>query len=469
MFRKKNKPEPPSSPEELWDALMQAIQQNEGERFATLCQDHRAEILEAFPVWQKPDPATLGDADRVQAHINLLGQLAQYFAKVLGHPELWEALTGGKNNPFARWDAARTEIGKRVEALDFAGAIERSRELLADVTQSRGDGAEQTAEQVRGQLGQLLFHSGRVDEAIPELESTLERCQKRGDPEAVGIYLNVLHDADRYAGRASRWREALAAHLESIGDADQATWVRSVGQRYPEGEPLVRMVMLAPDGRRAELDEPMPGKSVQVIFERSRPSLALAERWLARGRKHAESNDFEGAIASYTAAVDADPYDPHPRYQQAYLLMRADRPADALKHYEEVERLAPGWFHSRTWRSIAQRQLVGAVPHALVRLIDLLEDGGLGAEERLEMTREPILKLPRVPELYLYRGNALSELGRDDDAQSAWLAGLEVSEELPAIRSRVLIALGRLNEVLEIEKPNLMALAAATIQMRARN
>jgi hypothetical protein len=43
---------------------------------------------------------------------------------------------------------------------------------------------------------------------------------------------------------------------------------------------------------------------------------------------------------------------------------------------------------------------------------------------------------------------------------------LEVCEGVPATRSRLLQALGRIDEVLALEGGNLMALAAATLQRR---
>jgi hypothetical protein len=69
-----------------------------------------------------------------------------------------------------------------------------------------------------------------------------------------------------------------------------------------------------------------------------------------------------------------------------------------------------------------------------------------------------------VPELHLHRGYALAELG--DDPQHAWLAGLEVCEGVPSTRSRLLQALGRVAEVVSIEGGNLMAIAAAQLQLR---
>lgn len=85
------------------------------------------------------------------------------------------------------------------------------------------------------------------------------------------------------------------------------------------------------------------------------------------------------------------------------------------------------------------------------------------AEQRSRVAAQAVERWPDVPELYLYLGNAQHELG--DDAQPAWRAGLEVERDVPATRSRLLLALGRAEQVLEVEGANTMAVAGARVQM----
>jgi tetratricopeptide (TPR) repeat protein len=470
LFDKFRRKSPPNldTPEQLLDALTDAIARQDGARFEALCQAHTDAIVAAFPVWQKPGPGR--DPADLQSLIQVLGQTAQYLDQVLGRPEPWRRLTGQDqgDNPFDRWQATQQQIMRRVEVFDYAGAIELARELLASLDGFSGPGRDQQEELTRGLLGQLLAQAGRPDEAVEMLEWTLAACEARGDDEGIEIYLRALHEADRDRGRPSTWRARLADHVERRGDAGEAAWLRDVDRRYPEGEPLLRMVALVGERKieldaldRATLDA---AGGMQVLFERNRRTLAPAQRWTERGREHGSRDEHDDAIACFVAAAEADPHDPDSRYLHAFTLMRMDRPELALPLYDEVERLAPGWFHARTWRSLAQRQLDGVLAHETTELINLLQDGELPAAKRLEFASRGIAKWPRVPELFLYRGEALAELDREPEP--AWLAGLELAGELPAIRSRLLHALGRLDEVVEIEGGNLMAIAAARMQLR---
>jgi tetratricopeptide (TPR) repeat protein len=468
-LRRKPSVEPKTS-KELFDALAEAIEREDGRRFEALCRQHTDRIVESFPSWQKPGDALGNDPDTIQAHIQVLGHTAQYLANALERPEPWNMLTGGGDNPFVRWQRMQQEIMQRVRAFDPAGAVELARALLEDLEGFTGSGRNEQEELARGLLGQLLRQSGRPDQAEPHLRWTLERCRANGDAEAVGLYLRELHEADRDRGHPSRWLLELAAHAEQQGAPEEAARYRHLHARFPEGEPLLRMVVVI-DGRHWELDQIGPdtlsiGTRADVLFERNRLTLAAASGWIARGREHGQRGAHEEAIACFVAAAEADPHDPESRYLHAFSFMHLDRPELALPLYDEVERLAPGWFHSRTWRSLAQRMLEGTLPHDAVIVIDALQDGGLNAEQQLQVASQAITRWPRVPELFLYRGYALEELGRE--AKGAWMAGLEVCEDVPSTRSRLLLALGRLREVLEIEGANLMAVSAAILQLRMK-
>jgi tetratricopeptide (TPR) repeat protein len=142
------------------------------------------------------------------------------------------------------------------------------------------------------------------------------------------------------------------------------------------------MIVLV-EGRRYELDEAdtilRGGHSVDVVFERNRQTLAPAARWTERGREHGGQGELDDAIACFVAAAEADPHDPECRNLHAFTLMLMDRADLALPLYEQVEQLAPGWFHTRTWRSLAKRQLAGELSHEAILVVHTLQDGELPA------------------------------------------------------------------------------------------
>ena len=465
--------------DELFAALERALERADEAEFEAVCREHSDAIVDAFPGWRRVDQGLA--PERLEVVVGVLGKTAQFLAEELDRPEPWAQLTGsGGDDPFARWDAATKAILQRLEVLDYADAVAKAEALLAELEGYGGPARDQQDELVRGLLGQLLRQVGRPDEAAPLLEWTLGRCLAHGDLKGAEVYLTTLHELDRDRGRPSAWASRLADHLDrfaaEVDDPDDvsnaardAAWLRAVARRYPEGEPLLRMVAVA-DGHRYELDEAdailRGGHTINVVFERNRQTLAPATRWTDRGREHAEAGELDDAIACFVAAGEADPHDPESRNLHAFTLMLMNRPDLAAPVYAEVERLAPGWFHSRTWHSLARRQLAGELDHETILVLHTLQDGGLPADDRLELVHRALQRWPRIPELHLHRGQALAELGRDPE--HAWLAGLEVAADVPSTRSRLLGALGRVDEVLAVEGANLMAQAAATLQRRVR-
>jgi tetratricopeptide (TPR) repeat protein len=465
-FRRKHASPEQDEAAELFEQIEAALDQPDEGAFEALCREHADAIVEAFPSWRRVDQELA--PERVQAIVKVLGSTARHLAEQLDRPGPWELLTGAaEDDPFARWEAATKLILQRVEVLDYTGAVAQAEALLEDFADYGGPARDQHDELIRGLLGQLLRQVARPDAAEPLLEWTLGRCLAHGDDEGTGVYLEALHEAERDRGRPSAWAERLADYHDQHSRPEQAAWLRAVARRYPQGEPPLRMIVLV-EGRRYELDEAdavlRGGHSVDVVFERGRQTLAAAIRWTERGREHGGQGELDDAIACFVAAAEADPHDPECRNLHAFTLMLMDRPDLALPLYQQVEELAPGWFHTRTWRSLAQRQLVGELSHEAILVVHTLQDGELSAEDRLSLVNQALSRWPRVPELHLYRGVALAELGRDPE--HAWLAGLEVCEGVPATRSRLLQALGRIDEVLALEGGNLMALAAATLQRR---
>lgn len=455
----------PETPAELFAALQDAQRRGDARAFEALCRAHTDAIVAAFPGWQKPAAELMTSREAIDAYVQVLGTAAQFLDRALGRPECWALVTAG--NPFERWETAHAAIVECVKALEHERAIELARALVTELEALTGSGKDEPEELARGSLGQLLRQVGRVDEAVPHLAWTLERCEARGDLEGIGIYLKQLHEADRDRGRVSTWLPRLAAHAELVGAHDDAAWYRQVHGRYPQGEPLLRQVVII-GTHRFELDQQIPfevGQPADVVFERNRETLGAARAWTTRGEELGGQGELERAIECFAKAAAIDPHDPQCRYLEAFTEMLCDRPARALPLYDEVERLAPGWFHASTWQSLARRQLAGEITHDAVKLVDLLEDGGLAPAELLEAASRAILRWPRMPELHLYRGYALADLGRD--AKPAWLAGLEVADAVPSTKSRLLLALGRLGDVLEVEGANAMALAAARLQLLA--
>ena len=97
--------------------------------------------------------------------------------------------------------------------------------------------------------------------------------------------------------------------------------------------------------------------------------------WTREAKAAASAGRYDEALELCAAASKADPYDPDPKYQEGMMLLELERYNDAARAFESTERLAPGWFHNRSWLWIARQLARGKVQHLEFKLLRVLGDG----------------------------------------------------------------------------------------------
>jgi hypothetical protein len=145
-----------------------------------------------------------------------------------------------------------------------------------------------------------------------------------------------------------------------------------------------------------------------------------------------------------------------------------------LSSFELTEQLAPGWYHCRTDRWLAEQLANGAVQHATFEQIRTLQEGGLPPDQALAEAR-CALSQNELGLFHLYAGDALIRLSHAAEAEAEYRRGLAIAEE-PDVKTRLLVALGgRVKDKAEKERllmeagalrGNLVAAAAATLALR---
>jgi tetratricopeptide (TPR) repeat protein len=314
------------------------------------------------------------------------------------------------------------------------------------------------------------FSDGEVRRAAALWDEVLAQAAASNDSALTVAALRRRIEAARWLGdvrEVATLRAELALLLEENGRPGEAARLHAIAERFPDGEPLVRVVAeVAVDDRasaalpeaiarggRLELDDleelqanqPRDDLRVRFWFERNRPTLPVTERLTAEATAIAEEGRYLDALTRYEAAERADPYDPHPRYLAGLTLLYLKRYAEAEARYAEVERLAPGWFQSRADRALADALAIGALDHDTWHTFTMLEDGGLPPRERLKLARRALTDAPRFGQPHLAEGRALLLLGQPDEAERAFRRGIRVADE-PDVRSRLLFELGALVE-----------------------
>ena len=469
----------PSSPEEVRQGLFEAAARGDDTRLAQLAAEHEATVLEQFAAWQRVPEEVRRDPAAVQAYAQGLIGVAQHFAEVRGRPELLARLAGpSEDNPLVRWQRTLGEADARMEDGDYPAAMELLRDALDKAKGLTGSGVDTLLPVTLGRLGTCLFQTGDADGAVAPFERALALCEAHGEDEGVRAYLGNLYEVHRYrgdAGAAATYLSRRADLLKRLGEQELAGVDRRQAVVVRAGEPPCR-IMVAVGERLFEVsDAPRDVDHLRFVFVRSRiplgPCTVAVEEGVARG----EAGDLDGALGCFRRAAAADRFDPWPLYHAGMTLMHLRRYHEAAASFREVEALAPGWYHNRADRWLAEQMAAGAVDHALFERLRALVDGSPSPEQALVEARKGLAK-KELSLLHLITGDALSRLDRDADAEGAYRRGLAVAEE-PDVRTRLLLALGGrpgldpgereqlLREAVELGG-NLMAAATATIMLR---
>ncbi len=424
---------------QLRDKLIDAAGSGSSQKLRSACEEHKAQVAEHVDaICKLPDDAPKDEAS-INAYIQKLGAVAHCLANECGAPELWNRLWGTPDdNPLVAVDQWYGDLPKRMHGLEYETLIEEANAFLEEFKSLQGDAARLNECYVHGRLGELLFHSGLASEAVEPFQAALEICDRRQDVEGQIAYLNNLLEVHCYLndGQAIPVAERLLRVNRDNGLATEETEKRI--DRLKEGEPLCRVVCVR-DGveiELSELNEAGEG-SYQFQFRRNRISLHKATSLTSLGNELASSGQISDALEKYFEASEVDPFDPDPVYQSGMCLIELGAYGQAREAFEEVERLAPGWFRCRTDRWLAAGLEQGTISNEAFLLLRTLDDGGLEDSAAHSLARQGLERFPDFAPLYLCLGDSCSN---DAEAIEAYRKGLALVEE-PDLETRLLCAL----------------------------
>jgi tetratricopeptide (TPR) repeat protein len=452
------------NPSELLEALLQAAAANDEARLAALCRDNQAAVLAHFDEWRRvPEGMRDRPADLNRYALGLMA-VAQCFDKQLHQPELLRLLIGTEaNNPLTLWQHRLADVRKLFDQLRYSEAKDLLTNLLIDMRGLRGPGVDVYMPVTYCCLGECYFQSGQAGRAVRPAQDALELADKAGDPDGAAISLRNLYEIYRYLGQSQNAAAAaanLAERYAAQGKEKQARRFRTQARIVAAGEPLTRVLALV-DGERCELDEVPAGKPLQakLVLERNRlalqPSLVLTRK----GAQLASSGSYEDALAAFRDAAKADPFDPHPHYEEGLTQLYLGRYMQAVECYETTEVLAPGWYNCRADLWLAQQLELGRMSQETFISLRLLEESARPAEEKLRLAEKLAARHGGVPFVCLVHGRQLAAAGRTMEAVVAYRAGLAQHPE-PDVRTRLLVNLAA---AVEERETKLVALREAVL------
>jgi tetratricopeptide (TPR) repeat protein len=461
--------------------LFDAARANDRHRLRLFCEEHADRIVKLVPTMRQP--GLLLAPDRLRA----LRTISAVLQSDLGDLRLHKRYPWDRHMP--RWEAQYDEARAHAEAMRFGEAVELLSALRQELRGSPHEDAPELGmllELTAGLLGELLFESGRANDAIPLLLETRARCAQVGEHETVARYESILIEALRYLGRgaaASKWRLSLAETLDACGKHEQAARQRALARRFPDGEPPLRaLIRVGEDRRLVELDEAaaMPlDTRVECLVVWGWPTLPRARALIAEGRRASEQGDEEAALELFRQAADEDRRDPESRCLAGGALLSLGRAAEAIAPLEESVALAPGFMQAGPHLSLARRIARGELPAVVFQRIQHLEELAQSPRALGERARAAIDETPRVAQLHKHLGNALLALGSEEEARAAFTDALAVVGDDAQTRWSILAQLAArddgqeraqiLADILAARDADPMVKALATILARSEN
>src|SRR6185369_5986184 len=176
-------------------------------------------------------------------------------------------------------------------------------------------------------------------------------------------------------------------------------------------EPLFRVVVEIDDVTWELSDLPAARGRVRFLFVSNRIELQPSADAVASGTAAAERGDREAALDHFRRAAAADPFNPWPSYHASMVLLELRRYGEAVESYRRTEALAPGWYHCRGDRWLAERLAAGDVDHAVFQAVRQLLDGRMAPDHAVALD-EATLARCELGEVRLALGEALVKLGR---------------------------------------------------------
>jgi tetratricopeptide (TPR) repeat protein len=423
----------------LRDMLIAAVATRDMKLFETLATANRAAITANFPQWQRVPEAIRNNGGAMQRYANMLIATAELFRERFNDTALIARLTAPPEtaDPIrAQWEQALAQADAVMQDLRFDEALE---------TVPVGGPVPYHAV-THGRLSHALFATGKVDAAAEEMRIAFELSQQTGDNAGIAAGLRGMYDIHRYMGKFSEAADFAVQLSEQLAKmdatADSQYWAKQAA-RVRAGEPLCRVIFFVED-KQYELDEvpKITEGGLRYAFVRNRPPLGLCEGLMHRGIQVGKQAKFEEALELFRQAAVADPYDPNPHYQAAVTLMHLERAPQAVDAYDTVEKLAPGWFHSRGERWIASEIAAGRLEHAIFFVLrtEEMPDPAMTWEQKLALVDQAILRAGELAPLLLYRARCLMRLGKLEEAVPVLRAGLEKAENAD-LRTRILVDL----------------------------
>lgn len=430
------------TPAELRTRLIESAGAADTKKLLELCSQHKQEILGNLGLMSEIPAELKSDPDAIEQHIRCLVNVAVCLANDCNAPELWNQLQSTpENSPLHDLERWHGQLQERMKKLEHSALVSEACTWLETVRSIPSQSARQSEAVLYQRLGDLLLHSGQTADAEKAFRTALKLCQEQQDMEGQRATLASLLEVYRHTGSqadAVRTGAEVLQLSQQLGQNVDALKRRL--ERIEQGEPLCRVVCMR-DDVELEIDDitSVAQGRYEFQFRRNRPSLQLAAGLTKQGNELGSTGKLPEALEKYQEARKVDPYDPDPVYQSGVCHLEMKAYGKAREAFDEVERLAPGWFRCRSDRWLSKSLEDGKITDEQFRVLRVLEDGKVAADQALQALVKMINKHPDFAPFYLLLGDRYREKNDLKTANNLYRKGLEVVTE-PDFESRLLCA-----------------------------
>jgi tetratricopeptide (TPR) repeat protein len=146
------------------------------------------------------------------------------------------------------------------------------------------------------------------------------------------------------------------------------------------------------------------------------------KKQFGKGREAGSRGDLESAVSHFKRATEIAPDEPYTHYELGYTLSKLGQYSNALREFEQTEKLTRGFFIVQTEIYIHQELLNKHIDESVIgrlrQIQQLADTHGSQNPEIVSLSNDVIDKAPEFPLGYYYLGQALfpGERKRSEDA-----------------------------------------------------
>ncbi len=188
--------------EEIRDALMEAVKQNNIQELRQLCKSHQPIIREVFAQWQTMPDAIRREAALAEFYPIMLTKVADWFAEH-GETALKALLLfHDDEDPCITWERLLQQVQTELENVRTENALQLLKPLEERLSQEEGSHIDHYRPRVWSMLSTVHFRQGQQNLAEHYMKQAIQHCERIGDELGIRRYTDSLNIMQNDA----RWR-----------------------------------------------------------------------------------------------------------------------------------------------------------------------------------------------------------------------------------------------------------------------